>query len=169
MEESSAVSTKTSRLIDGADMSAGDAASSSCSPRRTSSFRSTPRWQFSLQKPTGDFSLQPLSQIASAPGFLSALWLSTQLADRHHDPRDALDGADDDLRAPANAPIPTGDGSDHHPADRHPAHRRTSWASDGVRPQLVESRRSTSWRWSTSSWRCPTCIGRSTRTWARST
>ena len=35
---------------------------------------------FSLQKPTGGFSLQPLSQIASAPGFLSALWLSTQLA-----------------------------------------------------------------------------------------
>src|SRR5271155_4867253 len=35
---------------------------------------------FSLQKPTGGFSLQPLTQIASAPGFLSALWLSTQLA-----------------------------------------------------------------------------------------
>jgi putative spermidine/putrescine transport system permease protein len=35
---------------------------------------------FSLQKPTGGFSLSPLSQIASAPGFLSALWLSTQLA-----------------------------------------------------------------------------------------
>lgn len=35
---------------------------------------------FSLQRPTGGFSLQPLSQIASAPGFLSALWLSTQLA-----------------------------------------------------------------------------------------
>jgi putative spermidine/putrescine transport system permease protein len=35
---------------------------------------------FSLQKPTGGFSLQPLSQIASAPGFISALWLSTQLA-----------------------------------------------------------------------------------------
>jgi putative spermidine/putrescine transport system permease protein len=36
--------------------------------------------EFSLQRPTGGFSLQPLSQIASAPGFLSALWLSTQLA-----------------------------------------------------------------------------------------
>jgi putative spermidine/putrescine transport system permease protein len=35
---------------------------------------------FSLQKPTGGFSLQPLTQIASAPGFLSALWLSTRLA-----------------------------------------------------------------------------------------
>jgi putative spermidine/putrescine transport system permease protein len=35
---------------------------------------------FSLQKETGGFSLQPLTQIASAPGFLSALWLSTQLA-----------------------------------------------------------------------------------------
>jgi putative spermidine/putrescine transport system permease protein len=35
---------------------------------------------FSLQKPTGGFSLQPLTQIASAPGFISALWLSTQLA-----------------------------------------------------------------------------------------
>jgi putative spermidine/putrescine transport system permease protein len=35
---------------------------------------------FSLQKPTGGFSLQPLTQIASAAGFLSALWLSTQLA-----------------------------------------------------------------------------------------
>jgi putative spermidine/putrescine transport system permease protein len=36
--------------------------------------------EYSLQQPTGDFSLTPLSQIASAPGFLSALWLSTQLA-----------------------------------------------------------------------------------------
>jgi putative spermidine/putrescine transport system permease protein len=35
---------------------------------------------FSLQKPTGGFSLTPLSQIASAPGFISALWLSTQMA-----------------------------------------------------------------------------------------
>jgi putative spermidine/putrescine transport system permease protein len=35
---------------------------------------------FSLQKPTGGFSLQPLTQIASAAGFISALWLSTQLA-----------------------------------------------------------------------------------------
>ncbi|HWD95059.1 MAG TPA: hypothetical protein VG246_01410 [Acidimicrobiales bacterium] len=35
---------------------------------------------FSLQKPTGGFSLQPLTQIASAAGFVSALWLSTQLA-----------------------------------------------------------------------------------------
>jgi putative spermidine/putrescine transport system permease protein len=36
--------------------------------------------EYSLQRPTGGFSLQPLSEIASAPGFLSALWLSTQLA-----------------------------------------------------------------------------------------
>jgi putative spermidine/putrescine transport system permease protein len=36
--------------------------------------------EYSLQQPTGGFSLTPLSQIASAPGFLSALWLSTQLA-----------------------------------------------------------------------------------------
>jgi putative spermidine/putrescine transport system permease protein len=35
---------------------------------------------FSLQKPTGGFSLQPLTQIVSAPGFMAALWLSTQLA-----------------------------------------------------------------------------------------
>ena len=36
--------------------------------------------EYSLQQPTGGFSLTPLSQIASAPGFVSALWLSTQLA-----------------------------------------------------------------------------------------
>lgn len=36
--------------------------------------------EFSLQKITGGFSLQPLSQIAEAPGFLSALWLSTEIA-----------------------------------------------------------------------------------------
>jgi putative spermidine/putrescine transport system permease protein len=36
--------------------------------------------EYSLQHPTGGFSLTPLSQIASAPGFVSALWLSTQLA-----------------------------------------------------------------------------------------
>ncbi len=36
--------------------------------------------QFSLQDIQGHFSLQPLSQILTAPGFVSALWLSTQLA-----------------------------------------------------------------------------------------
>jgi putative spermidine/putrescine transport system permease protein len=36
--------------------------------------------QFSLANNNGKFSLQPLTQIADAPGFLSALWLSTQLA-----------------------------------------------------------------------------------------
>ena len=36
--------------------------------------------QFSLADNNGHFSLQPLTQIADAPGFLSALWLSTQLA-----------------------------------------------------------------------------------------
>jgi putative spermidine/putrescine transport system permease protein len=36
--------------------------------------------QFSLQNVDGHFSLQPLTQIAQAPGFFSALWLSTQLA-----------------------------------------------------------------------------------------
>jgi putative spermidine/putrescine transport system permease protein len=36
--------------------------------------------EYSLQRPTGGFSLTPLSQIGSAPGFVSALWLSTQLA-----------------------------------------------------------------------------------------
>jgi putative spermidine/putrescine transport system permease protein len=36
--------------------------------------------QFSLQNVDGHFSLQPLTQIAQQPGFLSALWLSTQLA-----------------------------------------------------------------------------------------
>jgi putative spermidine/putrescine transport system permease protein len=36
--------------------------------------------QFSLQNKYGHFSLQPLTQIAQAPLFLSALWLSTQLA-----------------------------------------------------------------------------------------
>jgi ABC-type spermidine/putrescine transport system permease subunit II len=36
--------------------------------------------QFSLANDNGQFSLQPLTQIAEAPGFLSALWLSTQLA-----------------------------------------------------------------------------------------
>jgi putative spermidine/putrescine transport system permease protein len=36
--------------------------------------------QFSLQNVNGHFSLQPLTQIAQAGGFFSALWLSTQLA-----------------------------------------------------------------------------------------
>lgn len=36
--------------------------------------------QFSLQDAQGHFSLQPLTQILTQPGFLSALWLSTQLA-----------------------------------------------------------------------------------------
>ena len=36
--------------------------------------------QFSLQDIQGHFSLQPLTQIFSQPGFPSALWLSTQLA-----------------------------------------------------------------------------------------
>ena len=36
--------------------------------------------QFSLQNIYGHFSLQPLTQIFSQPGFVSALWLSTQLA-----------------------------------------------------------------------------------------
>jgi putative spermidine/putrescine transport system permease protein len=36
--------------------------------------------QFSLANNNGQFSLQPLTQIADAPGFLSALWLSTELA-----------------------------------------------------------------------------------------
>jgi putative spermidine/putrescine transport system permease protein len=36
--------------------------------------------QFCLQNDNGQFSLQTLSQIAQAPGFFSALWLSTQLA-----------------------------------------------------------------------------------------
>jgi putative spermidine/putrescine transport system permease protein len=36
--------------------------------------------QFSLQDVQGHFSLQPLTQILTQPGFLSALWLSTQLA-----------------------------------------------------------------------------------------
>jgi len=36
--------------------------------------------QFSLQNVQGHFSLQPLTQIAQAGGFFSALWLSTQLA-----------------------------------------------------------------------------------------
>ncbi len=36
--------------------------------------------QFCLEDINGHFSLQPLTQIAQAPGFFSALWLSTQLA-----------------------------------------------------------------------------------------
>src|ERR1035441_10011984 len=36
--------------------------------------------QFSLQDINHHFSLQPLTQIAQAPGFFAALWLSTQLA-----------------------------------------------------------------------------------------
>ena len=36
--------------------------------------------QFSLQDVNGHFTLQTLTQVAQAPGFYSALWLSTQLA-----------------------------------------------------------------------------------------
>jgi putative spermidine/putrescine transport system permease protein len=36
--------------------------------------------QFCLQNINGQFSLQTLTQVAQAPGFYSALWLSTQLA-----------------------------------------------------------------------------------------
>ena len=36
--------------------------------------------QFCLQNINGQFSLETFSQVAQAPGFYSALWLSTQLA-----------------------------------------------------------------------------------------
>ena len=59
---------------------AGVAASSSSSPRRTSLSRSTQRWSSPCKSPREASRCTPLSQIASAPGFISALWLSTQLA-----------------------------------------------------------------------------------------